>query len=416
MQQRIIFHVDVNSAFLSWEAAYRKSIGDGQSDLRNIPSIVGGDVAKRKGIVLAKSVPAKKYGITTGCTVAHAKMLCPNLTIVSPSYDLYAKASRFFVALLKEYSPLVEQYSIDECFIDMSGALHGDCAHKVADEIRSRIFNELGFSVNVGVSNNKLLAKMASEFEKPNFTHTLFPNEIEEKMWPLDVTEMFMVGRRTGIQLKNMGINTIGELAHTNPDILLSHFKTVRGTMLHNYANGIDTSSVRSITPRAKSVSNSTTIAYDITDKKEAHLVIVSLSETVGKRLREKGLQGKTIGMYYKNSDFISYGRSRKYDLATQCTKDIYTAAIALFDEIYNGAAIRAIGVYVSDLSEYDARQLSFFDTDNRYHIIDNVMDKIRRDYGNAIITRGGFIESGIKAMSGGIGNVEHYPGMKSYL
>ena len=177
---RVIFHIDVNSAFLSWEAVYRLKILGEETDLREIASVVGGDEKKRHGIVLAKSIPAKKYGIQTGESLAEARKKCPNLTIVPPQHDLYKQCSELFIQLLREYTPCVEQYSIDEAYMDMSGtlSLHGSPVI-VANAIKDRIYREFGFTVNIGVSSNKLLAKMASDFKKPNLVHTLFPDEIE---------------------------------------------------------------------------------------------------------------------------------------------------------------------------------------------------------------------------------------------
>ena len=217
MEGRVIFHVDVNSAFLSWEAVYRLRHADGAPDLRTIPSAVGGDIAKRHGVILAKSIPAKKYDVRTGEPVVDALRKCPHLVLVAPNHALYEENSHAFMNILRKYSDVVEQYSIDEAFVDMTGTewLFGKpiaAAHRIKDEIR----DTLGFTVNVGISSNKLLAKMASEFEKPDKVHTLFPQEIKEKMWPLPVRELFLVGGASEQKLKRLGINTIGDLAHAD--------------------------------------------------------------------------------------------------------------------------------------------------------------------------------------------------------
>lgn len=224
--RRVVFHVDVNSAFLSWEAVYRLTHLGGTLDLRTIPSAVGGDMAKRRGIILAKSLPAKKYGVRTGETIGEAKKKCPDLMLVSPHYGLYERASGALMEMLREYSPQVEQFSIDEAFLDMTGMerLFGEPV-EAAEALRARIRNELGFTVNIGVSSNKLLAKMASDFEKPDKVHTLFPEEIAEKMWPLPVRELFLVGQATEKKLKQLGIDTIGDLACMDVKTLRAYLK-----------------------------------------------------------------------------------------------------------------------------------------------------------------------------------------------
>ena len=193
-EERIIFHIDVNSAFLSWENCYRMQILGEERDIRNIPSAIGGDIEKRKGVILAKSISAKKCGIKTGEPIVSALAKCPELLVLQPHFDVYVRYSRAFINILKEYTPLVEQYSIDEAFMDMTGTqgLHGDLI-ETAYKIKERIYDELGFTVNIGVSTNKLLAKMASDFEKPNKVHTLFKSEIAKKMWPLPVGELFFL-------------------------------------------------------------------------------------------------------------------------------------------------------------------------------------------------------------------------------
>ena len=195
---RVIFHVDVNSAFLSWSAAYRVRVLGEQEDLRGIPSAVAGERAERHGIILAKSIPAKKCGVKTGEQIFLAQQKCPGLKLVPPDYALYVEASRCFIALLREFAPVVEQYSIDEAWADLSGTegLYGSPV-AAAELLRTRIREELGFTVNIGISSNKLLAKMAGEFEKPDKVHTLFPEEVPQKLWPLPVRELFMLGPAT---------------------------------------------------------------------------------------------------------------------------------------------------------------------------------------------------------------------------
>ena len=419
MSDNIIFHVDVNSAFLSWEAAYRKARGIDGTDLRDIPSIVGGDIEKRRGIVLAKSVPAKKYQIQTGEPVVAALRKCPSLVVVRPTYGLYAKASENFRSLLEEYSPIVEQYSVDECFMDCT---HAKSKFKnpvdIANEIRIRTKAELGYTVNIGISNNKLLAKMASELEKPDKIHTLFPHEIAEKMWPLDISELFMVGRHTSAELKSLGIMTIGQLAETSLDFLIRHFKRSRGFMLYQYARGLDSSAVNNRPLQAKSVGNSTTLPKDISTRTEALLVILSLCETVSKRLREKSLHGNLISVSVKNFAF-QYGSSqRKICMMTNQTQMIYEACIPIFDSIWNGESIRQLGISVSNLCCSNISQMSFFDMErvNEFSKIDRTIDEIRIKHGNGSILRGSFAQSSHAPICGGPQQDANLPVLKSNL
>ena len=276
MSQRIIFHIDVNSAYLSWEAVHRLQHGD-PLDLRTVPSVVGGDPVTRHGIVLTKSIPAKKFNIQTGESIFSASAKCPDLIIVRPNYSLYMQCSKAFGDILREYSPLIEQYSIDEYFVDFSNMerLYKDPV-KAAYTIKDRIKEELGFTVNVGISNNKNLAKMASELKKPDMVHTIFPDEIAEKMWVLPIEELFMVGRATAKKLRSRAINTIGDLAHFDPKII-KLFLMSHGMLVWNYANGIEGSPVReNRRPMIKGIGNSTTIAFDVEDKGTAHLVLLS--------------------------------------------------------------------------------------------------------------------------------------------
>lgn len=269
-EQPVIFHIDVNSAYLSWSAVY--SLQQGSSiDLRTTASVVGGNEKSRHGIVLAKSMPAKKYNIQTGEPLRAAYNKCPNLITVRPDYGLYIKASDAMLELIREYSPTVQQFSIDECFVDYSNMeSHFGSAIDAAHSIKDRIHKELGFTVNIGISSNKLLAKIASDFSKPNQVHTLYPHEIKKKMWPLPVNDLFMVGKRTSAKLYSLGIYTIGALAKTSDDVLYQHLKS-HGILVKNYANGIDYSPIRTSNHELiKGMGNSTTIAYDVDTKEVA--------------------------------------------------------------------------------------------------------------------------------------------------
>ena len=403
----IIYHIDVNSAFLSWEAAYRLHHLGGTLDLRTIPSAVSGDVAARHGIILAKSTPAKRFGIHTGQTVLEARQKCPSLYMVPPNYGLYQKCSDAFIKVLNEYTPMVEQYSIDEAFMDMSSTLHlfGSPAG-TAMRIRDRIREELGFTVNIGISSNKLLAKMASGFRKPDRVHTLFPEEIQEKMWPLPVSDLFFVGRATASKLLKLGIRTIGELAASDPELLSSHLKK-HGKVIWAFANGIDFSSVEPDPPPQKGFGNSTTIAFDVTDAGIAHLVLLGLAETVGSRLRENQVQAELMSVGIKSFDLSYASHQMILDNPTNITTELYRSACRLFDQLWDGrTAIRHLGIHTGRLQDGTAlRQMSLFDTADyaKLETWDSTIDSIRKRYGMDTVRRAAFLDTPIDHLEGGI-------------
>lgn len=404
--QKVIFHIDVNSAFLSWEAVYRMQILGDKTDLRDIPSVVAGDVKKRHGIVLAKSIPAKRYGIHTGDMIQEVKRRCPDLVIAAPHYDLYEANSREFIRILKEFSPIVEQYSIDEAYCDMTqmGALYGSpvvAAHLLKD----RIYQELGFTVNIGISTNKVLAKMASDFSKPNQVHTLFPEEIEKKMWKLPVSDLFFVGRATTAKLKLLGIQTIGELAKANLNILRAHLKK-QGELIYNFANGKDIDVLIPQAPPNKGYGNSMTIAFDVEDELTAKMFLLSLAETVSSRLRKGGARASVVAVNIQYFDYVSERHQITLLDATNTTTEIYQAASRAFDECWNGQPIRHIGIHTSKLREDDqVRQLHLFDYDRCEKLmkLDQAIDRIRNRYGDDSIMRAVFLGGEIYHMSGGI-------------
>lgn len=404
--ERSIFHIDVNSAYLSWEAVYRLWHEGSGLDLREIPSAVGGDLALRRGIILAKSIPAKKYGIKTGEAIWEAKQKCKELVLVPPNYCLYEKSSRAFVEILSKYSPDVEQYSIDEAFVDMTGTegLWGD-ARGAAETMREEIKRELGFTVNIGISDNKILAKMASDFRKPDRVHTLFSNEIEQKMWPLPVSELFFVGRATAKKLLSMGIRTIGDLAKTDPHLLRQYLKK-HGEVIWAFANGIDLSVVETEPPPNKGYGNSTTIAFDVSDRGTAKLVLLALSETVASRLREAGVKAEVVAVGIKDCDFHYESHQMILKTATNITMEIHKAACQLFDELWDGRAVRHLGIHTGRLQDADGfRQISMFD-DIEYEkmeMMDETIDRIRRRFGMDAVKRSVFLTGGIDHMEGGI-------------
>lgn len=417
MGARTIFHIDVNSAYLSWEAVHRLQHGD-PLDLRTIPSVVGGDPLTRHGIVLAKSIPAKKYKIRAGETLFSATSKCPELVIAKPNYLLFRQCSQALANILREYSPLLQQFSVDEYFLDFTSMeqLFGDPL-ETAYKIKDRIKNELGFTVNIGISSNKLLAKMASELEKPDRVHTLFPEEIPNKMWPLPIEELFMVGGATSRKLLTQNIKTIGELAQMDPKLLRMSLKS-HGSLIWNYAHGIEHSPVKpggSI--QVKGMGNSTTLPFDVDNRKEAQLVLLSLIETVATRLRQGRYSAQLVAISFRTDKFLSYSHQRKISHATDCTNEIWEIACQLFDELWHGQPLRHMGARVSELCQNDFVQLSLFEKDyEKERKADRAVDTIRERFGSNAIIRSSYLQSGLKSMTGGVVAEEEYPMMTSLL
>lgn len=384
------FHIDVNSAFLSWEAARRLKDNPKAIDIREIPCAVGGDASKRHGIILAKSIPAKKYGIVTGESISEALRKYPDLLIIPSDYKLYTECSDAFMNILKDYSPDIEKFSVDEAFVDVTGTrrLFGEPLH-LAHTIKDRIRDELGFTVNIGVSDIKFLAKMASDFKKPDRVHTLYSYEIKEKMWPLPVSDLLYVGKSTNSILSRIGINTIGELANTDISILRSHLKS-HGEFIWNMANGREISIIDKEANVNKGYSNSTTIEFDIVDDITAKMVLLSLCENVSRRLRQNNEKCTLVNVEIKDTYLHVTSHQKVLDNPTNITKEVYDSAVLLFDELWEGTPIRLIGIRVSKFNSEDTRQLTLFDNTNyeKLEAADMVMDEIRSRFGAASIKR----------------------------
>ncbi len=402
-QKRLIFHVDVNSAFLSWEAARR--LAGGGEDIRLIPSAVGGNREKRTGIILAKSIPAKKYGVTTGEPVSMALRKCPELFLVPPDFRLYEKNSRAFMDICRKYAPVMQKFSIDECFMDMTGTglIYPDpiaLAYQIKDEIR----DQLGFTVNVGVASNKLLAKMASDFEKPDKVHTLFFDEIQEKMWPLPVGELLFVGKSSTEKLIAAGIRTIGELAESPLEQIQELLGEKGGKQAHDYANGIDDTEVNDKAEKAKGYSISTTLEEDVTSREQAARIFLTLADYAARKMRSDGARAYCIGITIRLSKianargntpsrrFTNKSHQRKIQTATDVTDEIYQLAMELFDELWHGEALRLLGLSLTDISREEYEQMSLF-TDERKEKarkLDAAMDQLRDKYGQNAVFRAG--------------------------
>lgn len=404
---KIIFHIDVNSAYLSWTAVEKLKNGS-PMDIREIPSIIGGDEQSRHGIVLAKSVPAKRYGIVTGEPVASALRKCAALHMEPPDHKMYGKYSRALMDYLKTYTPDIEQLSVDECFMDYTPIEHSYGEPETfAGELKNRIKEKFGFTVNIGISEVKILAKMASDFEKPDKVHTLWRSEIREKMWPLPVSELYMVGRSSLPKLRNLGIHTIGDLAQTKRELLEAHFKSY-GRMIWENANGIGSDTVESESAAAKGVGNSTTLSEDVKDAASAKKVLLALAESVSGRLRKHGFLAGNAAVEIKYADFSKCSHQAAFLTPTNSTDLLYELSCRLFDELWNGSPVRLLGIRAGKLQEETAPvQLSLFDLElpqkqekkraagpskEKLEKLDRAMDAIKKRYGDDAVVRGSFL------------------------
>ena len=393
--ERIIFHIDVNSAYLSWTAVELLRNGD-EIDLRTVPAIIGGNKETRHGVVLAKSVSAKKYGIRTGEPVVNAMRKCPNLRMASPDRKLYHRCSEDLMEYLQSYTSEAEQVSVDECFLDFTGIAHlYESPLIAAKQIQTGVYEKFGFTVNIGISENKVLAKMASDFEKPNKVHTLFREEIQKKMWPLPVQELYMAGKSSVLALRKLEIVTIGDLANANLDILMLHLKS-HGKTLWNFANGIGESQLNAHVVENRGISNSTTLAEDITTLEEGKEVLLLLAENVAKRLRMEGQKASMVSVEVRYFDFQNISHQKQFLRATQTAKTIYDVACELFEEMWDKRPVRLLGIRTAKLvDEEEPQQMTLADfanekqIDERHEKLEKAMDRIKERYGKHIVTKG---------------------------
>ncbi len=395
--ERQILHVDVNNAFLSWTAVDMLKKGS-KIDIREIPAVIGGDESKRSGIVLAKSMKAKEFGIKTADTIYQSRIKCPEIKIFPSNFKVYREYSSKLYNLLLEYTDKIERFSIDECFLDMTQYLMNDTLLNKAKEINRRVREELGFTVNIGVAHNKLLAKMASDFQKPDKIHTLYENEIKKKMWGLPVSELFMLGRKTVPKLYNMQIKTIGDLAKTSKEILAKKLGK-HGVMIWEYANGIDNTPVNYIKEKPKCIGNSVTLPQDISNIEKLEEILLALTEQVTFRLRRQKMLANVVNVQLRTNKFIDTSHQKKLIKETSSTKEIYTQAKELLEQMYiRGQQIRLIGLRVDGLEEKEKQQISLFDNvkderQEKQEKLDTAIDKLKEKYGYNLITRAGKME-----------------------
>lgn len=389
---KVIFHIDVNSAYLSWTATEQLKNG-AEIDIRTIPAIIGGDQKSRHGIVLAKSIPAKRYGIHTGEPVANAFRKCSNLKSFPPDHKMYRGKSRELMAFLAEFCPNIEQVSVDECYMDATDVIgRGESPVEVATALKDRVRDNFGFTVNIGISENKLLAKMASDFEKPDKVHTLFPGEIQEKMWPLPMRELFMAGKSSVETLRKLEILTIGDLAKTDPRLVELHLKS-HGRMLWEFANGIDRSQVQSEPTENKGIGNSVTLREDLTEEGQVWPVLLELAESVGRRLRKAGQKAGMVSVEMKYYTFQRTSHQQQLQRPGNEDEILYQTAKKLFREMWTGEPIRLLGIRTSKLVEAEEpEQLSLFDLgaeNEKQKRLNEAMDSIRSRFGEGAIQRG---------------------------
>lgn len=393
--EKKILHIDVNNAFLSWEAVERLQNGE-KLDLRTIPAIIGGDESQRHGIVIAKSNIAKQFGIKTGEPIYQARKKCPSIIVVPGSRGIYKQYSDRLYKLFCEYTDKVERFSIDECFLDMTDFIKpGEDLVKVGIEIKERVKKEFGFTVNVGVSDDKILAKMASDFEKPDKIHTLYKSEIETKMWNLDVDELFLVGKKSIGKLNRLGIKTIGDLAKKDERFMIKNFGKY-GYTIWKYANGNSGEEVNFEESKPKGVGNSITLPYDYESLDSLTPVLITLTEQVAYRLRKENMLASTVNVQLKNNNFEVYSHQKKLKSRTDSSKEIGNLAKEILKEVYRGDKIRLVGIRVDGLCEKEEMQLSFFDEkeDEKSRKIDKAIDLLKDKYGYSIIKKAGEINS----------------------
>ena len=383
-------HIDVNNAFLSWTAVDLLKHGY-KIDIRNIEAIIGGDESQRHGIVLAKSMVAKRKGVKTAETIRDAKRKCNNLKIYPPNYKLYEEMSNSLFNLISNYTPDIEKLSVDECFIDYTKVrnLYGDpikFAYKLKDEIKSK----LGFTVNIGVANNKLCAKMASDFLKPDKVHTLFKDEVISKMYPLPIEELYGVGKSGSKKLRELGINKVGDLANADYNYLYKYFKNQTNKII-NSAKGIDDSIIVSKKSEAECISNSTTTSYNLNSLEDIYKFLYPLVENVSNNLRKQNKYTTLIGVMLKDKYFKTYSHQKRLKNPTSNTDEIFDIAKQLVKELWNEEGVRLVGVSLSKFTSSLTHQISLFEdvkVVEKNNELDKVLDKLKETYGKDIIKK----------------------------
>lgn len=389
MSGRVILHSDINCCYAAIEHLHHP-------ELNGKPLAVGGDPESRHGIVLTADYIAKKYGVKTGMALWQAKQLCPEITFVSPRMDLYLRFSRMAHEIYAEYTDLQEAYGIDESWLDVTDSvtIKGD-GYSIAREISNRMKSELGITVSIGVSFNKIFAKLGSDYKKPDAITTMYSDEFQTKAWNLPVGDLLYVGRSTNQKLAKIGIRTIGDLARTDEEILVSQLGKM-GSVLWAFANGYDDSPVRKENTHApiKSVGNSTTTHRDLVNDEDVKIIIYVLAESVAARLRENGFRCRVVEISIRDNELYSFTRQKKISNATNITEEIAVAAYKLFKDNYDWRKpIRSVGVRGADLvNDNYWEQIDLFcdfQMREKHMKMDAVVDDIRRRFGFYSVQRG---------------------------
>ncbi len=394
--ERIILHSDLNNFFASVEAVKNPA-------LQGKAFAVAGDPDKRHGIILAKSQQAKKYGITTGEAIWQAKQKCPSLVVVKPDMKAYHYYSKLVQNIYQRYTDQIEPFGIDESWLDVTGStrLFG-CGPKIAYEIRKQVREELGMTVSIGVSYNKIFAKLGSDLNKPDATTVISKENFKQLVHPLSVSNLLFVGRSTREKLHQYGIYTIGQLAATDPSFLKNLLGKM-GVMLHQYAIGAEAASaLLTETQSVKSVSNSVTAPQDLLTFEEVRIQILMLAEHVASRMRSQQLHGALVSLYVRDNRFNSISRQQPLPIPTNNAMEIAQTAITLFQEHYDlSKPVRCIGIGVSRLQPDDGNiQLTLWDTNQKRlddRSLDHAVDHLRDRYGFNCIVRAGCLHHQLK-------------------
>lgn len=385
---RIVMHIDVNNAFLSWTAVYLLNNGS-KYDIRSSYAVIGGDESARRGIVLAKSNPAKKLGIVTGETLYSARKKCKSLKVYPMNYEFYSKMSSKMFNLIRSYTPDIEVASIDECYLEYTKVrnLYGE-PYEFAKKLQKEIYDTYGFTVNIGIANNKLCAKMASDFSKPNKIHTLYDNEVKDKMWPLPINDLFGIGKKTTEKLLQLNVNTIGDLANYDRNNLYKYFKNMAGPMIDS-ANGINNDLVVSEEIENKGLSNEITLIKDISSKQDIYPYLLKLSEKVGVRVRKLDKYAYTVAVIIKDSSFKRRTHQKKLVNPTNLTNEIYETSKKILNEMWNDDPVRLIGLRLDNLATNINYQTSLFEDvkirENNTEL-EKTVDKLKEKFGDKII------------------------------
>lgn len=389
MKDRTILHSDINCCYAAIEHLHHP-------ELAGKPLAVGGDPEARHGIVLTADYLAKKYGVKTGMALWQAKQLCPEINFISPRMDLYLRFSKMAHEMYGEYTDLQEAYGIDESWLDVtdSVSLKGD-GYRIAQEISNRMKSELGITVSIGVSFNKIYAKLGSDYKKPDAITTMYRDEFQRKAWVLPASDLLYVGRSTSAKLQKLGIRTIGDLAGTDEKILHSQLGKM-GNILWAFANGYDDSPVKYEDAHApiKSIGNSTTTPRDLVNEQDVKIVLTVLAESVAARLRENGFKCRVVEISVRDNELFSFTRQRKIDHATNVTREIAEEAFRLFQENYTWQKpIRSVGVRGADLvNDNYWEQIDLFSSvefREKQMKVDTAVDDIRRRFGFYSVQRG---------------------------